>query len=102
MGGLAVTAVGSVLLSLPALFIGMKMVSDADNIEQNFAIKELKRQTVSPGQSAGGFVYFQLPDAADERPDRWLMRISPTRIDGGSLRGWPRIACFTKFGMTIP
>lgn len=47
--------------SVPLLFIGTKMNSDATVIQHNLADKELYTRTLGPGQKAEGFVYFQYP-----------------------------------------
>jgi hypothetical protein len=83
--GGAVAVVGAAFLSLPLMFIGMKMISDADHIKRNFAVKELKRQGISPGRSAAGFVYFQQADDTEEHLDSWMIRVSPTELDGTPL-----------------
>jgi len=65
--GQATMLVGALLLYpvavavLPMLFAGAKMISDSTEIKRNFAVKELKTRTISPGEGTHGFVYFQLP-----------------------------------------
>jgi hypothetical protein len=54
----AVGMAGAVVLSLPMLFASGKLTSDAMVKEKNFVDKEWRNQTLSPGQSAEGFVYF--------------------------------------------
>jgi hypothetical protein len=48
-------------LSLPLLFVGTKLISDANVVKNNFAVKELQAKTLSSGEKIHGFVYFQLP-----------------------------------------
>ncbi len=53
-------------LAVPGVFMTMKAASDASVIEKNFVDKEWHNQTLSPGQSAQGFVYYNL----DKQP-KW-------------------------------
>jgi len=53
-------------LAVPGIFMTMKAASDASVIEKNFVDKEWHNQTLSPGQSAQGFIYFNL----DKQP-KW-------------------------------
>lgn len=59
--GEALSLAGAMLISLPLMFIGGKMESDATVVKQNFLVKELHMETISPGKSTQGFVYFRLP-----------------------------------------
>jgi hypothetical protein len=83
--GTATAITGAVLLSLPLMFVGMKMMSDADHIKKNFVVNELKRQGVSPGQSASGFVYFKQPDDLSEESGAWLIHVKPTTMSGSPI-----------------
>jgi hypothetical protein len=56
---------GAALGSLPLLMVGGKMSSNASIIKHNFAVKELQKQILSPGETVEGFVYFQLPEKGD-------------------------------------
>jgi hypothetical protein len=58
----AVGMAGAVALSIPMIFAGGKLTSDAMVVAKNFVDKEWRNQTLSPGQSAQGFVYFMLPE----------------------------------------
>jgi hypothetical protein len=51
---------GAVLISLPMMFAGGKLTSDAMIVQKNFVDNEWHNQTLSPGQSAQGFIYFNL------------------------------------------
>lgn len=64
-GGQIMAIAGAALISLPLLFVGAKMISDATVIKHNFAVKELQKKTLSPGETVEGFVYFQLPEKKD-------------------------------------
>ncbi len=61
-GGKGVLLVGALLISLPLQFLGGKMISNATIIKQNFLVKELQTETLSPGKTTQGFVYFRLPE----------------------------------------
>ena len=69
----AVGMTGAVLLSLPMMIAGNKLIADAMVVEKNFVDKEWHNQTLSPGQSAEGFIYFNFG-----KKTNWL--------DGASLR----------------
>ncbi len=64
-GGAAVALTGAVLIALPLLFAGMKMVSDATVIKHSISSQEFQIRTLSPGEKASGFLYFQIPDIKD-------------------------------------
>lgn len=83
--GSTVAIAGAVLLSLPLLFIGAKMLSDSDHIKQNFVVSEFRRQGVSPGETAAGFIYFQYPRAKSGNSDTLLLLVKPTRLDGSPI-----------------
>lgn len=73
-GGETVQMVGVLLISLPLLFVGAKMISNATVIKHNFVVNELQMKTLSPGKVTHGFVYFQLPE---ERLvlDQWVIHL---------------------------
>jgi hypothetical protein len=52
-------------ISVPLLLGSMHALSDATIVEQNFVDKEWCNQTLSPGQKAQGFVYFNLNGQPD-------------------------------------
>jgi hypothetical protein len=56
--GEAVAWVGAAALSYPMLFAGVAMVSRSSEIQRNFVSKEMADQTLSPGESMTGFIYF--------------------------------------------
>lgn len=74
-GGEAVALVGALLLSPVLLVAGAKMMSDASVIKHNMEVDAFRAQTLSPGETGAGFVYFQLPDDSDAWPDRWFLRL---------------------------
>lgn len=52
---------GAALISFPMILASGKLTMDAMAREKNFVDKEWLNQSLSPGQSAAGFVYFQFP-----------------------------------------
>ena len=58
--GDAVGTAGVVLLSAPLIVAGTISVGNGQAVQHNFVQAEFLDQTLSPGQSAGGFVYFQI------------------------------------------
>jgi hypothetical protein len=65
---------GAVLLSPLVAGIGVKLLSDASVINHSIRAQEFLTKTLSPGQTAGGFIYFQLPDKVT-LPERWAIRV---------------------------
>ena len=59
--GQGIAIVGAALISLPLIFIGAKMVSNAAEVKHNLVVKELQKHTLSKGMSCSGFVYFAPP-----------------------------------------
>jgi hypothetical protein len=70
--GAIIAMTGAVAISAPLLFIGGAMASDADNVKTNFDRKAFQPQTVSPGSSASGFVFFKIPSG--DRTKQWRLR----------------------------
>jgi hypothetical protein len=62
--GEAVAVVSALLVSPIGFVMAGKMISDADVITHNLAVKELQTHTLSPGKAAQGFVYFRVRDGA--------------------------------------
>ena len=56
--GDSVALIGAVGGSFVGAMIGASMVSHASEVERNFVSKEMDDQTLSPGQSMEGFIYF--------------------------------------------
>jgi hypothetical protein len=51
-----------------------KIVSDASVINLNFKVQEFHTRTLSPGQTAKGFVYFRLPEDG-KLPEQSVVRL---------------------------
>ena len=60
-GASAVGYTGAVLVSPIMIGIAGKLLSDATIMERNMVDKEWRNQTLAPGQSAEGFLYFNVP-----------------------------------------
>jgi len=58
--GSAIGTAGVVLISAPLIFAGGISVNNASVVQHNFVQAEFRDQTLSPGQSTSGFVYFQI------------------------------------------
>ena len=56
--GKVVAIAGAALISFPLFFVAGKLISDANAIKNNFALKELQAKTLSSGERTQGFVYF--------------------------------------------
>ena len=56
----AVGLTGAAIVSLPMIFASAKLTSDAMVRQKNFVDREWRNQTLSPGQCAEGFVYFNV------------------------------------------
>ena len=67
------------IAALPLLMVGGKMKSDATAIKHNFAIKEFRSHTVSPGESKEGFIYFKLPKERDGS-ESWVVKIEAKKL----------------------
>jgi hypothetical protein len=77
---------GAVLLSPPLLVAGIKLGSDAEMIRHNFYRVELKRQTISPGQTARGVVYFGVTDEQIKNPSTALvLHVSLPSLDSDAV-----------------
>jgi hypothetical protein len=61
-------ASGGGLLGLGLVAGGLKMLSDAEVIEHNLAMKQFSSHTLDPGKTTFGYVYFQLPKS--EKPNK--------------------------------
>ena len=60
-GGEAAVLIGASLGSVVGMFAGGKVLSDEMFVRKNLVDKEMPDQTLSPGRSMNGFVYYQLP-----------------------------------------
>jgi len=59
--GEASVLVGASLGSVVGMFAGAKVLSDEMFVRKNLVDKEMPDQTLSPGRSMEGFVYYELP-----------------------------------------
>lgn len=80
--GEVVGVVSIATISLAGGVLSMKMMNDSENIKSNLHVKELRRQTVSPGNSVQGFLYFRLPDrdSSKEAQTRWHVKIAVSKL----------------------
>jgi hypothetical protein len=62
-------AAGGGLLSLGLIAGGLKMLSDAEVIEHNLAVKQFSSHTLDPGKATFGYVYFQLPKSEKSKKE---------------------------------
>jgi hypothetical protein len=81
----ATVIAGAVLASPLVAGIGVKLLSDASVINHSVRAQEFLTKTLSPGQTAGGFVYFQLPDKAT-LPERWGIRVEASETSVSEKR----------------
>lgn len=56
--GETLEVIGAVGLSVGAIAAGSKVVSQATEVQRNFVSKELPDQTLAPGESMEGFIYY--------------------------------------------
>jgi len=88
--GYALVITGPLLASIPLILAGAKMFSDSTAIQHSFTSRELGNRTLSPGQKAQGFVYFQiekgqplkegtltitLVDTANQKPNKFEIHV---------------------------
>jgi hypothetical protein len=83
-GGQAMMLAGAALISLPLLFGGAKIASDANVIQHNFAVKELQTQTLSPGESTHGFVYFRVAKGTMVS-DQWTVQLAARELGSNNI-----------------
>lgn len=77
--GAALALTGPILLAPLALSVAIQMLSDASVINHNFRSQEFQTKTLSPGQTATGFIYFQLPETTP-LPDEWAIQVEAARM----------------------
>lgn len=65
--GEGVALAGAAALSLPAMFIGLKMIAGASEVKQNIFVKELRSQTIAPGKVGNGFIYVPVGKPGKEK-----------------------------------
>jgi len=82
--GKALGSAGAVLVpfspitALPTLLVGAKLLSDASVIRQSFLTKEFRSQSLSPGRSASGFLYFKVDLQRPFRVDTLVLKVTDT------------------------
>ena len=82
--GECVALTAAALGSFPGLFLGMKMISDAETVKHNFEAKELRRQTVSPGGAVQGFVFYKFGENRQAiTKEQWQLDIKLTVLSSG-------------------
>ena len=62
--GEATAIAGAAIVSMPLLFLGASLISQASVVQENFVKQEFRDDTIPPGASASGFLYFQLDKSA--------------------------------------
>lgn len=82
------TAVGPLIVGIPVAVVGHKMITDAEMIQHNFKIKELKKQTISPGKSTHGFVYFQLLEEKEDHPEKCEVHIEVLELGTKQMKNF--------------
>jgi len=70
--GVTIIAAPIAAPAVAVIFAAMK--SQANEIERNFATKELQQETIPPGMTKSGFVYLQLPPDT-EREGRGVIHV---------------------------
>ena len=66
--GAGVALAGAALISLPAMFVGLKMIANATVVQQHLLVCELRSQTVAEGKTASGFIFVPVgPGSATAR-----------------------------------
>jgi len=64
------------IVSLPLVFVGMKMTSDATEVRHNLERKAFRSKTLSAGKQTNGFMYFKLPEKELGPDEMWVIRIN--------------------------
>lgn len=66
---------GAAAMSMPLLYVSVKLISDASVIQQSFMKNEFRDQTLSPGRSVDGFLYFKVDPQRTFTRDTLVIRI---------------------------
>ncbi len=90
----AITMPIGLIVFMPAI---NKMSSDASEITYHFATNELQMGTLSPGETAEGFVYFDLPESQD-MPPQWPIHLKAHDLKSGESREFDFLFTWTKDG----
>ena len=72
--GMVMATVSVALVSPLGAIIAAGMVERSNAIRHNLLAKEFRSDTISPGQTARGFLYFQIPESASQ-PGKWKLHI---------------------------
>jgi hypothetical protein len=64
--GTAATIAGAALLSLPLVFVGLKVASDAEVIPHNMHDKELRSTTLASEGTTYGFLYYPITEPVSD------------------------------------
>jgi len=78
--GEAMIMSGTLLISYPLMFVGLKMTSDATVVAHGLADKEFYSRTLDPGQQASGVIYLRLAEGpAGQGPH--VLKLSPIDVE---------------------
>ncbi len=73
-----VVAIGSLAaLSIAGMFVALKLLANASQVQENILKKEVQSKTLSPGASAHGFLY--VPVAKKGPHEKGLLRVPITK-----------------------
>ena len=76
--GEALGTAGVAVMSIPVLITSIKLISDASVIQHSFMSKEFRDQTLSPGRSADGFLYFKVDPQRSFTRDTLVVKVPET------------------------
>jgi hypothetical protein len=76
--GKALGTAGAAVMSMPVLYLSIKLFSDASVIQQSFMKNEFRDQTLSPGRSADGFLYFKVDPLRAFTRDTLVVKVPET------------------------
>jgi len=74
---------GALLVSPILLGVAVKLASDVSVINHNIRDQEFQTKTLSPGQRAEGFFYFQVPKDTERAGTQWTLSVLPRRVGDG-------------------
>jgi len=81
-----VTAVASLAaISIVGMVVAVKLITGATNVQQNILKKEVQSKTLSPGQSAHGFLYVSMPKGTPRGMIRLTVPITRAGSDETSV-----------------
>jgi hypothetical protein len=76
--GEALGTAGAAVMSMPLLYLSLKLFSDASVIQQSFMKNEFRDRTLSSGQSADGFLYFKVDPQRSFTRDTLVVKVPET------------------------